>query len=311
MDNNTKIFNVKLNNGRDMPIIGFGTFLSAKGEIGDAIKAAIECGYRHIDCAYVYNNEKEIGDALQELFQKKVVTREELFITSKLSASMMHPDEVQKGIKETLANLQVGYLDLYLVHIPVPIESVDGKTRPRKLNGYGLQDVWRKMEQCVDNGQTKSIGVSNYNVQTMLDVINYAKIQPVVNQVERHPYLPQNELLKFCMDNNVYLTGYGSLGSRGLESRAKKPDVVDLIESDVVKAIASAHGKTPAQVLLRWSVDTNVICIPKSVNPTRIKENFNIFDFKLTEKDLESLASLGHVGLRMFTQEWTGVPTFF
>lgn len=306
-----KAFNVKLNNGREMPIVGFGTFLSAKGEIGDAVKTAIEVGYRHIDCAYVYNNEKEIGDALQNLFQRKVVTREELFITSKLSAAMMHPDEVEKAIKETIDNLQVGYLDLYLVHLPIPIETVDGKIRGRRLQGFGLQDVWRKMEQCLESGLTRSIGVSNYNVQTLNDLLNYARIPPVVNQVERHPYLPQDELVKFCMDNGVYVTGYGSLGSRGLESRAKRPDLPELIDSDLIKAIASAHGKTPAQVLLRWSVDTNVICIPKSVNSVRIKENFDIFDFKLTEKDLADLAPLGSAGLRMFTQQWTGVPTFF
>jgi len=303
---------VKLNNGREMPIIGYGTFLSAKGEIGSGIKTAIQNGYRHIDCAHVYNNEKEIGDALQELFNEKVVTREELFITSKLSASSAHPDEVEKALKVTIENLQVGYLDLYLMHQPIPVESFDGKMRPRRLNGYGLQDIWRSMEKCCTEGLTKSIGVSNFNVQTMNDVLNYAKIQPVINQVERHPYLPQKELLKFCTDNNVFLTAYSSLGSRGLENRAKNPEIAELVDSVAINTLASKFGKTPAQVLLRWSVDSNVICIPKSINSVRIKENFDIFDFKLSGEDMEFIASsLGHVGLRLFSQDWTGAPVFF
>jgi len=290
---------VKLNNGKEMPIIGYGTFLSSKGEIGPALKSAIKAGYRHIDCAYVYNNEKEIGDSLQDLFKEGSIKREDLFLTSKLPAGSMHPDDIEKAFKESLVNLQVPYLDLYLVHLPVPIESVDGKSRPRRLNGFGLQDVWRKMEHLVNIGLTKSIGVSNYNCQTLNDLLNYALIPPVVNQVERHPYLPQEKLLKYCMDNQVYLTAYGSLGSRGLESRAKLPELVELVDSSVILNIAKAHKKTAAQVLLRWSVDTNVICIPKSVNDLRIKENIDIFDFKLSKEELESIASLGGVTLRI------------
>jgi len=304
------MFSVKLNNGNVMPILGYGTFLSKPGEIGDAIKVAVEVGYRLIDCAQVYENEKDIGDALQDLFKRNVVKREDLFITSKLAAGKMHPDDVESAIKETLNNLQCGYLDLYLVHIPIPVEAVDGKIRPRRLNGYGMQDTWRKMEEVCNKGLTKSIGVSNFNVQLLNDCLNYAKIKPTVNQVERHPYLPQNELLQFCRENDIYVTAYGSLGARGLDSRAKKDGLVDLIDSPVISSIAKTHNKTPAQVLLRWSVDSNVICIPKSVTSDRIKQNFEVFDFKLSTNDLEEIGKLGDQELRMFTQEWTGVPCF-
>jgi len=303
---------VTLNNGEKIPIVGFGTFLCAKGEIGEAIKVAINTGYRHIDCAYVYGNEKEIGDALQELFKQNVVKREDLFITSKLSPSSMHSnDAIENALGETLSNLQVGYLDLYLVHLPIAVEKIDGVAHPKRLKGFGLQDVWRKMEDLQTKGLTKSIGVSNYNVQTLNDLLNYAKISPVVNQVERHPYFPQNELLDFCTQNKVFLTAYCSLGSRGFEQRTKDANVVDLVDNPVIKGIASQYGKTTAQVLLRWSVDTNVMCIPKSSNHSRIKENFDIFDFKLNEKDLQSINELGKVGLRMFASPFEISHAFY
>jgi len=303
---------VTLNNGKQMPIVGYGTFLCPKGEIGEALKDAINIGYRHIDCAYVYGNEKEIGDTLQELFKQNVVKREDLFITSKLSPYTMDSnDAIENALGETLKNLQVGYLDLYLVHLPFAVEKVNGVAQPKRLRGFGLQDVWRKMEDLQTKGLTKSIGVSNYNVETMNDLLNYAKIPPVVNQVERHPYFPQNELLDFCTINKVYLTAYCSLGSRGFEPRAKDPNVADLVDNQVIKGIASKYGKSTAQVLLRWSVETNVICIPKSSKPLRIKENFDVFDFKLSEADLQSINELGKVGLRMFNCPFEIPHAFF
>jgi len=285
-----------------MPILGFGTFLSQKGEIGEAIKIAIASGYRHIDCAPVYGNEKEIGVALQELFKQNVVTRGDLFITSKLPPGKLHPEDVEATLKETLLDLQLEYLDLYLVHLPIPVESVDGKTCARRLKGFGLQDTWRKMESCYSRGLTKAIGVSNYSIQTLNDCLNYAVVPPVVNQIERHPFLPQLELLNFCKLNNVYLTAYGALGAKGFSNRAKLPDKeVDLLDHNIIKQVATRHGKSPAQVLIRWSVDSNVIVIPKSVNETRIKENFNVADFKLTQDDMNEISTLGSAAFRFFS----------
>jgi len=231
-----------------------------------------------------------------------VIKREDLFITSKLPPGKLHPDDVENTLRTTLADLQLDYLDLYLVHLPVAVESVDGKTVARRLKGVGLQDTWRKMEKCFTSGLTKSIGVSNYNIQALNDCLNYAEIPPSVNQVERHPFLPQTDLVDFCRLNNVHLTAYGALGAKGFSNRASLPDnQVDLLDNKIIHQVAERHGKSPAQVLIRWSLDCNVIVIPKSVNANRIKENFNVFDFKLTESDLKEISTLGSLSFRYFS----------
>jgi diketogulonate reductase-like aldo/keto reductase len=307
-----KIFTVKLYNGKEIPVLGFGTFLSKPGEVGQAIWDAIEAGYRHIDCAYAYDNQKEIGETLRKVFEKKLVRREDLFITSKLSALSMHPDEVEKELRETLTQLQLDYLDLYLFHQPVPVEKVNDNCRARRLNGYGLEDIWRKMEYVQTQGLVKSIGVSNFNAQTLNDMLNYAKILPAVLQIERHPYLPQNKLIKFCHDNHVHVQSYGPLGSRQHfeEEFRGKLRIPELVEHETIKKIAAQKKKTPAQVLLRWQIDTNCIPLPKSVHANRIKENLDIFDFQLDKEEIQKINELGKSHLRMFTQEWHGVPTF-
>eukprot|EP01126_Amoeba_proteus_P040894 TRINITY_DN4387_c0_g1_i1.p1 TRINITY_DN4387_c0_g1~~TRINITY_DN4387_c0_g1_i1.p1 ORF type:complete len:281 (+),score=38.79 TRINITY_DN4387_c0_g1_i1:116-958(+) len=169
-----------LNDGNEMPILGFGTFLCSPGQVGPAVKTALKVGYRLIDCAAVYRNEVEIGHALKEVFDEGVIQRKDVWITSKLGANNMHPDNVLKALKQTLNDLQLNYLDLYLVHIPVPVGS-DGKVT--RLRGYGLQDIWRILEKARDDGLVRSIGVSNFPVLLLNDCLNYARIPPAVNQV--------------------------------------------------------------------------------------------------------------------------------
>jgi len=185
------------------------------------------------------------------------------------------------------------------------VQSIDGKSTLKRLKGVGLQDIWREFEKAYDAGLTKAIGVSNYPAITLNDCLNYARIPPTVNQVERHPYFAQPKLVKVCHDFNVHVTAYGSLGAPGLD----RGQPLNLMEDQVIMKIAAKHNKTPGQVLLRWSVENNVIVIPKSVNPERIKENSQIFDFKLTEEEVKEIDALDK-NHRTFTQEWFGWPTF-
>lgn len=289
-----------------MPQVGYGTFLSEPGEIGPAIKEAIRVGYRHIDCAPVYKNEPEIGAALAEVFAEGKVKRQDLWVTSKLNSMCMHPEEVIPCLKKTLKDLKLDYLDLYLVHLPVPVEQPEGeKHRPRRLKGHGLQDVWRQMEAAYDQGLVKAIGVSNYNTIVLNDCLNYAKVPPAVNQIELHPYFAQLDMVKFCKDNKIVVTAYSSLGAPGLDREEK----VSLLDDKTIKKIADKHKKKPAQVLLRWSMEKDIIVIPKSVNKERIKENFDLFDFKLTDEEVKEIDGLNK-NLRSFTQNWMGIPTF-
>jgi diketogulonate reductase-like aldo/keto reductase len=199
------------------------------------------------------------------------------------------------------------YLDLYLVHIPLPVvDGADGKPHPAR-QGFGLQDTWREMEKIYENGWAKAIGVSNYTVLILNDALNYGKIPPMVNQFERHPYLAQHEMIKFCKDNNVQAEAYSSLGAPGLDRQKEMPSPLD---DPVVKKIAEKHNKSPAQVLLRWSHEQDVVIIPKSVTPKRILENSQIFDFKLTADEIKEIDHLDK-RLRSFAQDWMGCPTFF
>lgn len=308
----------KLNTGATMPALGFGTFLSAPGEVGSAVKAALQAGYRQIDCAAVYGNQKEIGDVFTEIFNDKNsgIKREDIFITSKLAPFQARPDgEVKQRLQETLKDLQLDYLDLWLIHQPTVVEDdptydgkhrIIGKFRPVRNQGWGLQDIWRGMEECQTAGLTKAIGVSNYNAQTLNDCLSYAKIAPAVNQIERHPYLAQPEMLKMCQVNGVIVTGYAPLGAPGLFGGATE---VALLQHDTITGLAKKYSKTAAQILIRWAMDTGTVTIPKSVKPSRIGENFTVLDFKLSDEDLAEIAKMD-CGKRLFAQDWMGVPAF-
>jgi len=306
MDHTSHHLTIKLSNGRDIPVFGLGTFLCPPGEVGAAVKKAIEIGYRHIDCAPVYNNEKEIGEALKDVFSAGKVKREDLWITSKLRASAMNPFSVMAAIDKTLADLQLSYLDLYLIHQPVACKPEGSSFVPQR--GFGLQEVWRAMETVCESGKARSIGVSNFPTVLVNDLLNYAKIPPVINQIERHPYLVQDLHIKYCKNNGIQITSYGPLGNPGLVSK-NRPGSKSLLSDPVISKIAAKHKKTPAQILIRWHIDTGVTVIPKTTNSERLVENYNIWDFKLDAEDLSEIKGLNE-NLRHFDQDWHSVPTF-
>ncbi|XP_048395965.2 aldo-keto reductase family 1 member A1-B isoform X1 [Stegostoma tigrinum] len=287
---------VLLHTGQKMPLIGLGTWKSSPGEVKEAVWNAVKTGYHHIDCAAVYNNEAEIGEFFKEhVGADKIVRREELFVTSKLWNTKHHPEDVETSCCKTLEDLKLTYLDLYLIHWPHAFERGDNPF-PKNPDGtirydfIDYKETWKAMESLVKKGLVKAIGLSNFNSRQIDDIISIANIKPTVLQIECHPYLAQNELIGHCQKHGLVVTAYSPLGSS--DRLWKAPDEPLLLEDTNVKAIAEKHGKSPAQILLRWQVQRGVVAIPKSVNPARIAQNLQVFDFTLTEDDMKRIGSL-------------------
>ena len=296
------------NNNEKMPILGLGTWKSEPGEVGKAVQEAIRIGYRHIDCAAIYGNEAEIGKALEEIMQAGLVKRDELWITSKLWNNAHARAEVPIALKKTLADLRLDYLDLYLIHWPVATRP--DVVFPKKADDFfslaemPLHETWAGMEDCVESGLIKHIGVSNCSIKK-IEELSSAKIRPEVNQIELHPYLQQEEMLSYCNVNNIYLTAYSPLGSGDRPDGMKAANEPSLIENPVVGKIAQAHGCSAAQVLLRWAIERGTSVIPKSTNPGRLAENLEVANLKLDNQEMAELAKL-EMGFRYVNGEfWT------
>ncbi|XP_034489096.1 aldo-keto reductase family 4 member C10 [Drosophila innubila] len=292
-----------LNNGEKMPIIGIGTWQASDEEIETAIDQALEAGYRHIDTAPVYGNEQAIGRVLKRWLDAGKVKREELFIVTKLPPIANRPHEVEPTIKKSLADLQLDYVDMYLIHTPFTVFINEDGSFKVDEEGLMIPDVstdhaatWLEMEKLVANGLTKSIGISNFSKEQVARLLKNCKIPPATNQIEHHVYLQQRDLVDFCKSKNVVITAYAPLGSKGIAKFNAGANLVrdlpDLMDIPEVKEMAASHGKTPAQVLLRWIIETGNVAIPKSTNPDRLKQNFNVFDFKLTEEEVAKLSAL-------------------
>ncbi|KAK5969337.1 Oxidoreductase [Trichostrongylus colubriformis] len=256
------------------------TVLKSKPEeVKDAVKAAVEAGYRLIDTAACYENEGAIGETIKELIQAGKVKREDLFITTKLWVTHLHPDDTEAGIRESLRLLQLDYVDLYLAHFPTCFNH----DMSAQNHAVTVQDIWRGLEGVYRKGLAKAIGVSNFSGEQIERVIKTASV-PIHNcQVELFLYWPQHELHDVCKKHNISVTSYGSLGSPGrvnfvLPTGAKLDwaPAPDPFEDENVKNLAKKYSKTPAQILLRYVMDRNIAVIPKSVKQSRIVENFQV-----------------------------------
>ncbi|MCS4432799.1 aldo/keto reductase [Aquiflexum gelatinilyticum] len=288
---------ITFSNGDQMPIIGLGTWKSKPGEVYQAVLWAIEAGYRHIDCAAIYDNEKEVGNALDKAFKDGVVKREELFITSKLWNSNHRLDDVVPALKKTLKDLQLECLDLYLIHWPISFKKgvLFAQTR-EEFYTYGdvpLSQTWEGMEEVKKMGLAKHIGVSNFNITKLEEIIKSSQFAPEMNQVEMHPFLPQDKLVNFCRSKNILMTAYSPLGSGDRATANKKANEPSLLENEVVKEIASKHRVSSAQILISYSVHRNIAVIPKSVNQDRIVQNLASIEVNLDEIDMQKLANIG------------------
>lgn len=278
-----------LNDGNKIPQIGLGTWLSKPGEVANAVEVAIKAGYRHLDLAKIYQNQTEIRDALKKTIPS-VVKREELFITSKLWNNAHRADKVQAAYEETLQELGLDYLDLYLIHWPVafaPGNELVPKTEDGKFTQLdretSIVDTWKAMIELQKSGKVKSIGVSNFTTAHLDAIINATGVTPAVNQIEAHPLLPQDDLVAYAKKHNIHLTAYSPLGNN-LSGKTK------IVEYPQVKEVAKKYNADPAQVLVAWGVKRGYSVIPKSVTESRIKSNFD--QIELSDEDYKKVTSL-------------------
>ncbi|MEB3197973.1 MAG: aldo/keto reductase [Candidatus Sericytochromatia bacterium] len=287
---------IRFANGDEMPLLGLGTWKSKPGEVYEAVKLALEMGYRHLDCAPIYGNEREVGQAVAEAIAAGVLTREELWITSKLWNNAHAPEDVLPALERTLQDLQTPYLDLWLIHWPVAFkpevvfpETPDGFL---SLEAQPLGATWKGMEVVLKAGLARHIGVSNMSPTKLRAIAASATHPPEMNQVERHPYLAQPELVACARELGCHLTAYSPLGSPDRPPGLKAADEPVLLEDPAVVAIAQQRGGSPAQVLLAWSLQRGIAAIPKSVNATRLRQNLDACALQLSPEDLGALDQL-------------------
>jgi alcohol dehydrogenase (NADP+) len=282
-------------------MLGLGTWKAPPGEVGKAVAEALRLGYRHIDCAPIYGNEAEIGEALGHCLRRGLVRREELWITSKLWNDAHAPEDVAPALERTLGDLRLERLDLYLIHWPValrrgaPLPPAAADILPPEA--IPLADTWRAMEETHAAGRCRHIGVSNFSVPRLRRLLEGATTAPAVNQVELHPYHQDPGLLAFCRRHGIAVTAYAALGSADRPARLRSSDEPCLLEDPLIGTIAARHNATPAQVLLRWALQRGTAVLAKSVNPDHLRQNLAAAQLghseaSLSEADMNAIAGL-------------------
>jgi alcohol dehydrogenase (NADP+) len=306
-------------------VVGLGTFMMDRPTVPAAIRSALSIGYRRIDCAPVYFNEDIVGDALQEAIADRTVTREDLFVVSKLASPFHRREHVELAVRKTLSDLRLDYLDLYLVHWPVafhPVDisdsitirgwstdEIDESDAGKRIDAtVSIHETWQALEALVDQGLVRHIGVSNYPVALLHELMTQARIPPAINQCEAHPYLQQTKLVEYCRARGVHFEAYSPLGTPGFKAR----DEPVILDDPVLNEIATRHGISVAAVCLAWAVQRGTSVVAKSTNPQHQRDNLEAAtsaDIRLSEDEMAAIASLDR-GYRYFRPEdWWGEMT--
>jgi D-xylose reductase len=292
--------------GDKLPAVGLGLWKVAPADAPALVSEAISGGYRHLDCASDYGNEPAVGAGLQAVLNAGACRRDELWVTSKLWNSNHAPEHVRPALERTLDDLRLDYLDLYLIHFPIATKHVpfeqrypagwfydpDAPEPCMELAAVPIRDTWQAMEEAAAAGLVRNIGISNFGCSLIRDLLSYARTRPAVLQVELHPLLAQEKLLRFCREADIVVTGFSPLGAPSYVPLGMAQANESLLDHPTIKEISDVTAKTPAQVLLRWGVQRGTAVVPKTSNPARLKENLAIFDFELGADQVQAISSL-------------------
>jgi diketogulonate reductase-like aldo/keto reductase len=297
---------LKLNSGQSLPAVGLGTWKIDQAIAAETVVEAARAGYRHFDCAADYGNEAEVGAGLQRVLKLDICQRQDLWITSKLWNTYHRRERVRSAVERSLHDLRLEFLDLYLIHFPIAMKFVpfddryppgwrfDPKAATPRMepDPVPIRETWEGMEELVDAGLVRVIGVSNFGCSLLRDLLSYARIRPAVLQVELHPFLTQEKLLRFCRDEGVAVTAFSPLGAPSYFSLGMATPGESVMSIEVVREMAFRHGRTPAQIVLRWGVQRGTAIVPKTAQRARLKENLAIFDFELSDSEMAVLSGL-------------------